>query len=175
MYFWFLLLICAGAGVLMIAGGIWLIYHEKIFLDSTTSMPVFVEVPFVGKLRTNAPSLALFVLGLLAVGYPIHAARIPSLTVKQQISSQVHPVSVYAVVRSVPLQNDGYVYIALPVLPEEYEPQLIYVAGTITNQETIDPSAGKNGILELKPRQIQYSGSPTPAIKSDVVGKPAGY
>jgi len=30
--------ICEGAGLLMVVGGIWLIYKEKIFLDSQTNV-----------------------------------------------------------------------------------------------------------------------------------------
>jgi hypothetical protein len=171
-----LLYVCQGAGILMILGGTWLIYREKIILNAVTKEPMFVELPFFGKLRTNAPALALFVLGLAAVMYPTHAIGTPYLRVKQQITSDKHPVVVYAVVRSNSLQNDGELDLVVPILNGEYEPQLVYVAGSITNQEAINVSQENHGVLELQPRNIEESHRISrPAIEQDLKPKPANF
>lgn len=177
MYLDYLLLVCAGAGVMMIAGGIWLIYREKILLDSVTKVPLYVELPFFGKMRTNAPSLALFVLGLVALVYPIRvgSARTPTLTVRQKITSTSYPVEVYGVVVSTHIPSPGGFDLPLPVLPKEYDPRLVYQAGTFTNFETIHPADQRGGIIQLDDRNIQPPKPQAPATETDASAKPSGF
>ncbi len=169
-----LFLVAQAAGILMICGAIWLLFREKIFIDSQTKQVLYVELPFFGKIRTNAPSFALFVLGLVAVLYPPYTARTRYLKVHQYISSNNHPIVVYAVVRQNVQQNDGEFFLSLPVLSDEdYDPQLVYVAGPITNAITIDLSKQKDGMIQLVPQSIQDSNhSALPAIKADIAPKP---
>jgi hypothetical protein len=172
-----LFFVAQAAGLLMIGGAIWLLFHEKIYIDASTKRVLYVELPFFGKVTTNAPSLALFVLGLAAVLYPPYVARTRYLKVHQYISSTNHPIVVYAVVRQNVQQNDGDVLLSLPILSDpDYDPQLVYVAGPITNAMNIDLSQEKGGVIQLVPESIQdTSHTVPPAVKVDIVPKPDAF
>src|SRR5215469_3982954 len=91
--------ICAGAGALMVAGGIWLIYKQKIYLDAETSEVLQIELPWLGKFKTNVPVLGLFIIGFVLLAYPIHSLTTQYLRVEQSVSSP-DPVEVYVAVEN---------------------------------------------------------------------------
>lgn len=66
------------AGFVMIAGGIWLIYKEKIYIDRESNKPVEVKLPVGFSFSSNYPALALFALGFFPLVYPFH--ELPLLT-----------------------------------------------------------------------------------------------
>ena len=71
-----------GAGVIIIAVGAWLTYRQKVYFNPTDhSVVTEVDVPLLGKLKTNIPALALCFFGLLPVyfGYNGMANRAPKL------------------------------------------------------------------------------------------------
>lgn len=148
--------ICEGAGVLMVVGGIWLIYKEKIYLDPSTKEVLNVEVPLIGKLQTNVPALGLFIIGLIALIYPIVKVTTPYLQVEQVVNSDDHPVAVYVAVQAKILHKDGKLVVSVPVLDSPgYEPELIYLAGPITDQFNLELDKQKHGILELAAQHLQ--------------------
>ncbi|MPZ17238.1 MAG: hypothetical protein GEV06_04905 [Luteitalea sp.] len=55
------------AGLLILLGFIALL-AQKVYIDRETQQPVEVEIPMVGKLKTNVPALA-FLFGGLALAY----------------------------------------------------------------------------------------------------------
>lgn len=63
---------CSVAGLVMVVGGIWLIYKEKIFIDRETKQITEIEIPGGWKFRTNIPAMVLFVLGFFPLGYPLY-------------------------------------------------------------------------------------------------------
>lgn len=58
------------AGFVMVVGGMWLLWREKIYLDQESKQPISVETP-LGKFTSNYPALALFALGFVPLIYPI--------------------------------------------------------------------------------------------------------
>jgi hypothetical protein len=60
------------AGFVMVVGGMWLIYKQKIFFDRQSGQPITVELPGNFKLTSNYPALALFALGFIPLIYPVH-------------------------------------------------------------------------------------------------------
>jgi hypothetical protein len=58
------------AGLVMVAGGIWLLYKQKIYIDSESKQVIEVELP-IGKFKTNLPVLVLFALGFVPLIYPL--------------------------------------------------------------------------------------------------------
>lgn len=101
-----LLLISSLSGLAMTAGGMWLIYREKIYIDRETRQIVEIEVSFVGKLKSNVPALTLFIVGVWALSYPIHAASQVQIAKRQaaekvrivgHIEGEGFPIEVYAV------------------------------------------------------------------------------
>ena len=94
--------LCSITGLIMMAGGVWLIYKEKIYIDRETNQVTEVELPWLGKLRTNAPALVLFLFGLVALIYPIYESKVVTeptklVAIKGSVRSGTFPVYVYAV------------------------------------------------------------------------------
>jgi|SRR5208283_89156 len=151
--------LCEFAGLVMIVGGIWLIYRQKIVLDTAKdkAADVVVEVPFFGKLRTNVPALGLFLLGFVPLIYPIYKSSTDYTRVVQAVTSRSYPVGIYVVVRQKALEKDGKFVISIPILNStDYEPQIIYVAGgRLADQEEILLSDQKHGVIELQAKSLQ--------------------
>ncbi len=57
-------------GFIMVSGGIFLLYKEKIYIDSQTKEITALDTP-IGKFQTNTPALALFIIGFIPLIYPI--------------------------------------------------------------------------------------------------------
>jgi hypothetical protein len=91
------------AGLVMVVGGIWLIYKEKIYIDRESKEPIEIESP-LGKFKSNYPALALFALGFFPLWYSLHAINNMDIFVKVEqvgihgpIEASTYPVLVYAV------------------------------------------------------------------------------
>ncbi len=170
-----LALICQFAGLLMIIGAFWLLFKQKIYLDATTKEMMYVELPFIGKVKTNAPSLAIIVIGLIAVVIPYYYSRTRYLSVHQHFASNSYPISVYAVCRVHSIENDGELDLPVPILSDsDYKPLIVFRVGTITEAESLDLSKAKNGILQLTGRTISL-GDVGPTLRSDISPKPETF
>lgn len=69
-------------GVLIIGVGAWLTYRQKVYYDPVDkSVVTEIELPMLGKLKTNIPALALCFFGLIPVylGYDEMTNRAPTL------------------------------------------------------------------------------------------------
>jgi hypothetical protein len=91
------------AGLVMVIGGIWLIHKQKIYIDRESNKPIEVQTP-VGTFKSNYPALALFVLGIFPLVYPLHEINNMDIFVKVEqvgihgpIEANAYPVLVYAV------------------------------------------------------------------------------
>jgi hypothetical protein len=149
--------ICSISGLLMVSGGIWLIAKQKIYVDPVKHEVLAVELPIFGKLKTNVPALALFIIGFIPLIYPIAKSRTDFIVVHQEsVSSNHHPVAVYAVVHAKILQADGELNVSIPVLnTDDYNPELIYVVGSTTVQEELRLDKAQHGYIELKGKIIE--------------------
>lgn len=148
--------ICQAAGIIMIAGGVWLIMREKIYLDSTTKRAVEIELPFFGKLRTNVPALGLFLIGIVPLVYPIHKLTTRYLQVEQVLTSDDHPVAVYVAVLSKNVPQNGKFKVSVPIIDSpDYTPELVYISGPIYDHEELELDKQTHGLILLQPKQIQ--------------------
>lgn len=69
-------------GVVIFAVGAWLTYRQKVYFNpADNSVVTEVELPMLGKLKTNIPALALCFVGLLPIvlGYNQMKNRAPTL------------------------------------------------------------------------------------------------
>lgn len=165
--------ISAVAGFIMIAGGMWLIYKEKLILDATTGKEpaVKVDIPFFGKLTTNIPALGLFILGFIPLFYPIYKSTTEYTRIEQDIKSEKYPVYVYAVIRQKSVNAQGKLVITIPnVESGDYEPEIIYIADRfLTDQEDISLAKSTRGVIELKAKSLQFANaSPSVKVKPDI-------
>jgi len=148
------------AGLVMTAGGIWLIYREKIYIDRETLKEIELELPFGMKFKTNIPALFLFVIGLVLLFYPIYSARraqeVEQIEIAGSVDGDSFPVEVQAVVTSDNLHQPGRFALVVPRLAEGNRAyKVVYLAGGSVFEEIADLDHLRNGKIPLPTKQIQ--------------------
>jgi len=155
-----LLYLSAAAGLVMVVGGIWLIYKEKIYIDRETKQVTEVETPF-GKFKTNVPALVLFVLGFVPLIYPIAKSVqfFKQVQIEGAVKADKFPVTVYAIIKLDTLQKDGHFVLPVPQLQDVPDYRILYlVNGTISDETTVDVRKVKDGKFELQPSTFSGGG-----------------
>ncbi len=144
------------AGLIMVAGGIWLLYKQKIYIDKESEQVTEIETP-IGKFKTNIPALVLFALGFFPLIYPIvkSAGFAEEIRIKGNVKATTFPVQVYAVIKSDSLLENRDFSLLVPILKnagEEYK--VIYVAGNIVLEDRADVQKKLDGEIQLKAKEI---------------------
>lgn len=77
-----LFLLCSFAGLVMVAGSLFLLWNGRIYLDNKGESVSEVELPMGIKLKTQFPVLVMFLLGAFMLSYPIftHPRLCPSMS-----------------------------------------------------------------------------------------------
>lgn len=167
-----LYLLCSLAGFIMVAGGIWLIYKQKIYIDRESKQVTEIETP-MGKFKTNVPALVLFALGFFPLVFPIY--RIEKLgkeiPVTGNLKADVFPVMVYAVVRSDTLLGPGGYSLQVPGAGGG-ECKILYVAGSSVAEARADLTELKDGKVVLPEKEIlavvpAYKANALPPVPSE--------
>lgn len=172
------------AGFVMVVGGMWLIYKQKIYIDRESGHPITIELPGNLKFSSNYPALALFALGFIPLIYPVH--ELPNLTEYKkvqhvQIRGVIHSdegrklvqpnvsTVVYAAkVPSYPLmKSDEEFSLDEPVISGKGDYQLMLVVnGHVVDYQKASAKDGSNQItVEFHPVDIEpaaYSGEVQP-------------
>jgi hypothetical protein len=175
----FLFFMSTFAGLVMIVGGMWLIYKEKIYIDKESKQPIEVKLPGNFSFKSNYPALALFALGFFPLVYPFH--ELPLLTeyvhvnnvkVKGLVHADAFPALVYAARVPYPAIKTGEEFsLAVPFVNagEEYKILLI-VNGHVLDSQTAVAAEGRE--INIKFRDLIVE---PPAYKGTVAPIPADY
>jgi hypothetical protein len=161
------------AGLVMVVGGIWLLYKEKIYIDSESKQVTEIETP-IGKFKTNLPALVLFALGFIPLSYPIYqcAGMRSQLSLKGRVEGNAFPVQVYAVVGTDSLNQPREFSLRVPEL-KDYK--LLYVVpGEPVVDYQPDVREARGGILEVPVTEILLSRKPR-YKPNDVPPVPAAF
>ena len=163
------------AGLIMVAGGIWLLYKQKIYIDKESSQVTEIETP-LGKFKTNIPALVLFALGFIPLIYPIvqSSGFAEEVRIMGNVKASTFPVQVYAVIKSDSLLENRDFSLLVPVLKggsEEYK--IIYIAGSIILEDRADLTKKQNEELHLQAKEIFPARARS--FESAVSPKPAGF
>src|SRR5271165_2942098 len=139
------------AGFVMVVGGMWLIYKQKIYIDKESGQPVEIELPGNLKFKSNYPALALFVLGFVPVIYPFHELQnlpeyphVVRVKLTGAPSTSVYPVLIYAAIAQSAVTQDGDTFsVPVPFIGKgEEEYKILLVA----NEHVLDTeTATKTG------------------------------
>lgn len=170
-----LLYMCSIAGVIMVAGGIFLIYKEKIYIDKETKKVTEIETP-IGKFKTNAPALVLFVLGFFPLVYPIYTAkeRGKMVTISGELSSTNYPVNVYAIAESESLLNDGSYKLMVPAKSENDKYKIIFYSHNIFIEDTADFKGVENDNIRIAKKSITVPQT-SPVFKKNIIEVPSEF
>ena len=170
-----LLYLCSFAGFIMVAGGIFLLYKEKIYIDRETKQITSIETP-IGKFKTNAPALALFALGFVPLVYPIYLTKEQGkmVYISGELSSTKYPVNVYAVVESESLLNDGSYRLMVPAKREKGKYKLIFYSNNIFIEDTADFSGAVKGEIKIGKKNITVP-TTSASFKKDIIEVPSEF
>jgi len=136
-------------GFVMIVGGLYLIYKEKIYIDSQTNEVSTVETP-LGTYRTNAPALALFVVGaVLLLATVSMKPDEKQVTLKGSVRSNEYPVQVYVVLEQQSLNNAGSYIFNVPGNPENNHYKLLFKGGDTVYDSIADLNDLKNNEIKI--------------------------
>jgi hypothetical protein len=124
------------AGFVMVVGGMWLIYTQKIYIDKESNQPVEISLPGNFRFKSNYPALALFVLGFFPLLYPFHELsqleeypHVVWVKLTGAPNTNVYPALVYASVTPSPVTRGGDTFtVPVPFIgkgDEEYKVLLI--------------------------------------------------
>jgi hypothetical protein len=168
--------ISAIAGFVMVAGGMWLIYKEKIYIDRESKTITEVKTP-LGTFKTNIPALVLFVLGFVPLFYPIvkSAESTPEIPLEGNVTSGDNPVVVYAAITSDYLDKGGAFTLKVPFFGDDSkEYKIIYnVVGTsLFKADTV--SLTSRSPVKMEPYDISVPKVVT-YEPGKVAKKPAGF
>ncbi|WP_446008493.1 hypothetical protein [Candidatus Electrothrix sp.] len=153
-------------GLIMVVGGIFLLYKEKIYIDSQTQEVTALETP-AGTFRTNAPALALFMIGFIPLIYPIYQSSKDKEQVKlaleqerlkqeEKVKLQGHvsagndTVQVYVVLDSESVNNPRDYSFKVPAHLEQEKYTVLYKLDNIIQEEMADLDNAKDGHIPLK-------------------------
>jgi hypothetical protein len=163
------------AGLVMIVGGIWLIYSQKIYIDSQSKEITEIDIPLVGKFKTNVPALVLFALGFIPLIYPLVqlAGMIKEVTIQGNVKANAHPVLVYAVANSDSVLSDEAFSIKVPLLGSAVDYRILYLVGNKLDQSQVDMKKLQRGVVDVNDKEIML---PDPAVfQGNVEPRPAEF
>jgi len=171
---------CQLVGAITILGSLILIFKQKVYLDAVTKQVMYVELPKIGKLRTNAPVLAVIVLGALLVVFPVYLAHTAYITVEQDVDSDLPlTVNAYAVSKQSTVGNDKHLTLAFPNLPDsDYQPHLVLHVGSVFWDQAIHTELAHHGKIVLEKtllRDVNPLCRQEPRLAPISDSKPPGY
>jgi len=143
------------AGLIMVAGGIWLIYKEKIYIDRESKQVTEIETP-IGKFKTNVPALVLFALGFVPLIYPIvkSAGFAEEVRIEGNVKASTFPVQVYAVIKSDSLLESRDFSLEVPVVANGEDYKVLYIAGNLILEDQADLRKKQDGEIKLPDKEL---------------------
>lgn len=157
----------AAAGLIMIIGGIWLIYTEKIYIDTESKQAIEIKTP-LGAFKNNYPALTLFALGFLPLIYPIHRlgdiqdGRVTVATVRLSgpVKTNAYPVAIYAAAEDYFVERDGSFSVDVPIFGQhdkEYK-ILLVVNGQVLDTQPVRVQPGQRELnVSFMPPEVEES------------------
>ena len=147
------------AGFIMVVGGIWLIWKEKIYIDRETKQVTEIEIPGGVKFKSNVPALALFVIGCVPLLYPmIGSKRVapPDLQLRGEVENDKdYPFEVYAAISAESVKNRRSFSLSVPPLSgNRAEYKLLYITQDNRVWEEPVPIKDQNGVIPLQTKSI---------------------
>jgi hypothetical protein len=169
------------AGMLMIVGGILLVYKQKILINDATGEPTAIELPWGIKVKTNLPAVALSIVGLALFVGPVHTAgaveadlrrvevdriknppppgpRVMNVCIQGSIHAPDYPVIVYAVRAQAATLEPREFRVQVPFLvdaPGDSYTILYRAPNNTTGEQVADDKQIRNGTIQLPDYTIE--------------------
>ncbi|HXO28342.1 MAG TPA: hypothetical protein VOA80_13420 [Thermoanaerobaculia bacterium] len=165
------------AGFVMVAGGVWLIYKEKLYIDKESREITEIEIPMFGKFRTNVPALMLFALGFVPLIFPMWrlSRELDKVHLLGSVEGAVmgNPVQVLAVAGTETLRNAREFELILPKDVAQSSYTLIYIQGSAIFEDHVQLKEEMDGkvhapshLVHPLPDPVKYAPN-LPAVSPD--------
>jgi hypothetical protein len=156
---------CSVAGVVMIVGGIWLIYKQKIYIDRESKQPVEINTP-LGNFKSNYPALTLFALGFVPLIYPIYSlntlvgyVKVDTVRIRGPVETSAYPALVYAARAQDSLTKNGEFRVPVPYIGNDDYRLLLVVNGRVFDEARVPDRVkpGEDIRVEFRPITVEQS------------------
>jgi hypothetical protein len=170
------------AGFVMVVGGIWLIYKEKIYIDRESQQPIEIQSP-LGTFKSNYPALTLFALGFFPLVYPIYSVnnltqyvRVETIPIKGPVDVSAYPAFVFAVREEATVRSRGEFRVQVPFRGgdlDDYNMILVVNNHVVGDARAVRSVNGKEIEVEFRPVIIEPEGGTS--FETTTAGVPAAY
>jgi hypothetical protein len=168
-----LLLISQIAGILLLGCTMLLVGLRRIYFDAETKQPTEIELPFFGKVRTQAPAILLILIAAALVLYPLTKATQDEVTLEGDVQTRGEEVIVAVEYPNSEqaLESSGHFTMQVPSVKGAVYRVKYEISKQIVADQEPTLKAGK---LQLKPFTYSAPASPpgelttTAKIRKDV-------
>lgn len=85
------------SGILLLIFTMLLLWFRRIYFDAQTGQPTEIEIPLIGKFKTQAPTIALIIVAAILVIYPISRAKQDLIKIEGKVDTGGKSVTVLVV------------------------------------------------------------------------------
>jgi hypothetical protein len=166
-----ILYLCAIGGLFTIVFSFWLLWKQRIFLDSTSKEITEIELLLGIKVKTSLPVILLILIGGALLMYSVNEVQQlgREVTVDGTVSGTATSVELFASVASQSVPQGGDFSFQLPVTFPARKYTLLYtVDGNLVAHQIVDQHGGG-----LKPMELQIPAKQ--ALIGQIDPVPAGY
>jgi hypothetical protein len=168
------------AGFVMVVGGMWLIYKQKIYIDKESNEPLEIKLPGNLSFKSNYPALALFALGFFPLIYPFHQLsqlqeypRVVNVKLTGVPHTNAYPALVFASTAPSAVTQDGDSFtMPVPFIGTSEEDYKVLL---VVNDHILDTQTAKitgDGTIEVQFRPTIIT---KPVYKTVNTPIPPGY
>jgi len=146
-----LLVISQIAGIFVLACTMLLIGLRRIYFDAETKQPIEIELPLLGKIKTQAPAFAVIVVGAFLVFYPMARPHPDTVPLKGSIGD-TKGNSVQVLVVTVPNSEETLDSPGTFTMPVQLVKNASYRVKFLVDKQVVadvEPTSGKAG-FEVK-------------------------
>lgn len=166
------------AGFIMVVGGMYLLYKQKIYIDKESNQPIEIQLPGNLSFKSNYPALALFVLGFIPLIWPFHELKqlvqyphVVHVDVTGIPKTSVYPTLVYASIPTTDaITEDGQPFhVNVPIIGDKDQDYkvLLVANGYVLDTETVSGHGPDDIKVQFKPAVLtpppfQLAAGPVP-------------
>jgi len=140
------------SGIVLLIATMLLLFFRRIYLDAETKQPIQFKIPIVGEISTQAPVLALILIGVFMVVYPLSKMGEDKAVLQGEIDTGGKSVTVLVI--AVPdyehsQDASGKFRIKIPLLATDATYRIKYIVDKAVIADQI--ATLKNGQIDLAP------------------------
>lgn len=125
-------ILCICGGFILLLGGLWLVSKKKILVDTQSGAVIDMEIPLLGKLKTNIPGVVFFLLGFGLVAFPVY--RIDQLSpifhIKGEADAGTGQIHVYIALQPELIEKEKKDFLVSAPSSDQFERyEVLYISG----------------------------------------------